>query len=49
MIRFYLGEDAILENVATYRATDQTDLAYILDHLDQLVVKAVDDPAATAC
>ncbi len=42
MIRFYLGEDAILENVATYHATDQTDLAYILDHLDQLVVKAVD-------
>ena len=35
MIRFYLGEDAILENVPTYHATDQADLAYILDHLDR--------------
>ena len=42
MIRFYLGEDAILQNVRPTSATDQTDRAYILDHLDQLVVKAVD-------
>jgi uncharacterized circularly permuted ATP-grasp superfamily protein len=57
MIRFYLGEDAILENVPTYQATDEADLAYILDHLEELVVKAVDQsggygmligPASTA-
>ncbi len=42
MIRFYLGEDAILENVPTYHATDPTELAFVLDHLDELVVKAVD-------
>jgi uncharacterized circularly permuted ATP-grasp superfamily protein len=42
MIRFYLGEDAILPNVPTYQATDDEDRAYVLDHLDELVVKAVD-------
>jgi len=57
MIRFYLGEDAILENVPTYHATDPDDLAYLLEHLEELVVKAVDQsggygmligPASTA-
>ena len=57
MIRFYLSEDAILENVPTYQATDETDRAYVLDHLEELVVKAVDQsggygmligPASTA-
>jgi uncharacterized circularly permuted ATP-grasp superfamily protein len=42
MIRFYLGEEAILPNVPTYHATDDDDRAYVLDHLDELVVKAVD-------
>jgi uncharacterized circularly permuted ATP-grasp superfamily protein len=42
MIRFYLGEEAILGNVPTYHATDPDDLAYVLDHLEELVVKAVD-------
>jgi len=42
MIRFYLGEQAILPNVPTYHATDDADRAYVLDHLDELVVKAVD-------
>ena len=42
MIRFYLGEEAILENVRTYNATDDGDLAYILEHIEELVVKAVD-------
>ena len=38
-IRYYLGEDAILRNVDTYLGF--RDLAYILDHLPELVVKAV--------
>jgi uncharacterized circularly permuted ATP-grasp superfamily protein len=42
MIRFYLGEEAILQSVPTYHATDEADLAYVLDHLEELVVKAVD-------
>jgi len=38
-IRYYLGEDAILRNVETYLG--DRDLGYILDHLPELVVKAV--------
>jgi uncharacterized circularly permuted ATP-grasp superfamily protein len=42
MIRFYLGEEPVLENVPTFHPTDADDLAYVLDHLEELVVKAVD-------
>jgi len=41
MIRFYLGEEPILENVPTYRCSESQDLKYVLDHLDELVVKEV--------
>ena len=41
IIRYYLGEDAILGNVDTYVCSDDTQRAYVLDHLDELVVKAV--------
>ncbi len=41
MIRFYLGEKPILSNVPTWRCAEADDLAYVLDHLDELVVKAV--------
>jgi len=43
MIRYYLGEDAILPNVPTYLAAVKEDLAYILDHLPELVIKAVNE------
>jgi uncharacterized circularly permuted ATP-grasp superfamily protein len=43
MIRFYLDEEPILQNVPTYLAAREKDLAYILDHLDALVVKAVNE------
>ena len=39
MIRFYLGEEPILENVPTYLLTDPEVLQHVLDRLDQLVVK----------
>ncbi len=42
MVDFYLGEKAILPNVPTYVAGDESQRAYILAHLDQLVVKATD-------
>jgi uncharacterized circularly permuted ATP-grasp superfamily protein len=42
MIRFYLREEPLLPNVPTYLAADDEDRAYILEHLDELVVKAVD-------
>jgi uncharacterized circularly permuted ATP-grasp superfamily protein len=39
MIRFYLGEEPILNNVQTYVLSRKEDLAYVLDHLEELVVK----------
>ncbi len=41
MVRFYLGEEPILKNVPTYQCSKPEDLAYVLDHLGELVVKAV--------
>jgi uncharacterized circularly permuted ATP-grasp superfamily protein len=39
MIRFYLGEEPILENVKTYLLSDPEVLEHVLARLDQLVVK----------
>ncbi|WP_211251068.1 circularly permuted type 2 ATP-grasp protein [Stenoxybacter acetivorans] len=39
MIRFYLGEEPILHNVPTWLCRRPDDLAYVLAHLDELVVK----------
>jgi uncharacterized circularly permuted ATP-grasp superfamily protein len=41
MIKFYLGEEPILNNVPTYLLRRPDDLAYVLDHLHELVVKEV--------
>mgnify|MGYP000878690191 CR=1 FL=1 len=41
MIEFYLGEKPVLENVPTWLCREADDLAYVLDHLDELVVKEV--------
>jgi uncharacterized circularly permuted ATP-grasp superfamily protein len=41
MIRFYLGEEPILSNVHTYQLGKKDDLAYVIEHLDELVVKEV--------
>jgi uncharacterized circularly permuted ATP-grasp superfamily protein len=43
IIRFYLGQDPILDNVPTYLASEEADRKYILEHLDQLVVKAANE------
>jgi uncharacterized circularly permuted ATP-grasp superfamily protein len=42
MIRFYLGEEPVLPNVPTLLGTDPEQRAEILDRIDELVVKAVD-------
>ncbi|MCE9648480.1 MAG: circularly permuted type 2 ATP-grasp protein [Parvibaculum sp.] len=39
MIEFYLGEKPILRNVPTYRCGEASELAYVLERLDELVVK----------
>jgi uncharacterized circularly permuted ATP-grasp superfamily protein len=43
MIRFYLSEEPILHNVPTYICARPDDLAYVLEHLGELVVKAVNE------
>ena len=41
MVRFYLGEEPILENVPTWQCAKADDLKYVLDKLPELVVKEV--------
>ncbi len=41
IIRYYLKEDPILSNVETYLLDDASQRGYVLEHLEQLVVKAV--------
>jgi uncharacterized circularly permuted ATP-grasp superfamily protein len=41
IIRYYLGEDAILPNVETYLMQDDDQRAYALANLEKLVVKSV--------
>jgi uncharacterized circularly permuted ATP-grasp superfamily protein len=43
MIRYYLGEDPILDQVPTYVCARDEDRRYVVDHLHELVVKAVDE------
>ncbi|HEV7298174.1 MAG TPA: circularly permuted type 2 ATP-grasp protein [Tepidisphaeraceae bacterium] len=43
MIKFYLGQDAILPNVPTYICARDQDRKYVLDNLDKLVVKATNE------
>ena len=43
MIEYYLDQDPILPNVPTYLGIDPKECSYILDHLDELVVKAVNE------
>ena len=42
LIKYYLGEDAIIPNVDTWRLEDPLALEEVLDRLDELVVKPVD-------
>ena len=43
MIRYYLGEDAILPNVPTYLCWRDADRQHVLQNLDKLVVKAANE------
>ena len=40
-IRYYLGEEPILRSVDTYLCSRPEDLSFVLEHLPELVVKAV--------
>lgn len=41
MIRFYLNEEPIIKNVETYRLEEEETRSWVLERLDQLVVKNV--------
>ena len=41
IVKFYLGEEPLLKNVPTWRCREPEHLAYVLDHLPELVVKEV--------
>jgi uncharacterized circularly permuted ATP-grasp superfamily protein len=43
MIKYYTGEEPILPNVPTYICQEEKDRAYVLRHLDELVVKAANE------
>jgi uncharacterized circularly permuted ATP-grasp superfamily protein len=43
MIHYYLGDDPIIPNVPTYICAEEGDFGYVITHLEQLVVKAVNE------
>jgi uncharacterized circularly permuted ATP-grasp superfamily protein len=43
LVRFYLSEEPLLEQVPTYVCARDDDRKYVLEHLHELVVKAVDE------
>lgn len=43
MIKYYLDQDPLIENVPTYLASEEGDRKYILEHLHELVVKAANE------
>jgi uncharacterized circularly permuted ATP-grasp superfamily protein len=43
IIKYYLGEEAILPNVPTYVCWDDSERCHVLENLDKLVVKAANE------
>jgi uncharacterized circularly permuted ATP-grasp superfamily protein len=41
IVKFYLGEEPLLKNVPTWRCRESEHLSYVLDNLEDLVVKEV--------
>jgi uncharacterized circularly permuted ATP-grasp superfamily protein len=43
MIKYYLKQDPLIENVPTYLASEPADRTYILENLEKLVIKAANE------
>ncbi|RXG15262.1 putative circularly permuted ATP-grasp superfamily protein [Leeuwenhoekiella aestuarii] len=43
IIKYYLGEEPILNNVHTYHCSRPDELKYVLENVDKLVIKPVDE------
>jgi uncharacterized circularly permuted ATP-grasp superfamily protein len=41
IVKFYLGQEPLLNNVPTWRCREADHLSYVLEHLEELVVKEV--------
>ena len=43
MVKYYLGEDSVLQNAPTYLPYFKEDYDYVMEHLDSLVIKDVSE------
>ena len=43
IIKYYLDEDPVLNNVHTYHCSREKELSYVLENIDKLVIKPVDE------
>jgi uncharacterized circularly permuted ATP-grasp superfamily protein len=43
IIKYYLGEETIVPNVPTWRCMDKDSMNYVVDHLEELVVKPANE------
>lgn len=43
IVKYYLDQDIMLPNVPTYICGEDDDRAYVLEHLDELVIKSVNE------
>ena len=43
MVKYYLGEDSVLQNAPTYLPYFKEDCDYVMEHLDSLVIKDVSE------
>jgi uncharacterized circularly permuted ATP-grasp superfamily protein len=43
IIKYYLGEEAIIPNVPTYICSEAADLDFVMEHMGELVVKAANE------
>ncbi len=43
IVKYYLGEEIILPNVPTYVCSEPDDLTYVLEHIEELVIKAANE------
>jgi uncharacterized circularly permuted ATP-grasp superfamily protein len=43
IVKYYLGEDIMLQNVPTYICSEADDLKYVLEHVEELVIKAANE------
>ena len=42
MIRYYLNEEPILKNIQTYKLSNKSELEYVLQNIDSMVIKKTD-------